>query len=228
RKYASNGTYLGGWKYNSAGTNNDIAVDVSVDCRNNILVFGTEDREDIGQDVNWRLIKYDHAGSVLWSIGHNGPVSSSDFAESMAVDSSGNIFLAGGEMRSDLGQGMNWHIRKYYSAASDCSSPAGPEDEVTPGKVKIVGGIRGTINPKRGEKATIHVGTGAAGNIVVRIFDGAGTLVFDDTKPTTGGRHEIVHWHGVDNEGKAVPPGVYPIVITAPGITYRDRLIVVR
>lgn len=107
-------------------------------------------------------------------------------------------------------------------------APVIPPEPVESGKVKIVGGIRGYINPKRGEQSTILIRPETAGEIVVRIYDQEGVLVWTESLMTTGGHTEVVQWRGVDSAGREMPPGLYPILITAPGIRYRDTLIVVR
>ena len=39
---------------------------------------------------------------------------------------------------------------------------------------------------------------------------------------------DVLHWYGVTSEGLPVVPGIYPIVIEAPGIRATDKLVVVR
>jgi hypothetical protein len=95
--------------------------------------------------------------------------------------------------------------------------------------VKIVGGIRGYINPKKGEQANILVHPSAAGAITVRIYDMSGRLVRELNSSTPGNRTESIKWDGKDSGGKNVAPGSYPIIVTGPGgLAYRDKLAVLR
>ncbi|MEK7474001.1 MAG: hypothetical protein AAB152_00065 [Candidatus Coatesbacteria bacterium] len=94
--------------------------------------------------------------------------------------------------------------------------------------VKIVGGIRGYIQPKRGEQATILVAPTTAGLIAVRIYNLRGELVRLLTANAAGGKTEVLHWDATDAAGADVPPGAYPILIEAPGVRYRDTLAVLR
>jgi len=100
---------------------------------------------------------------------------------------------------------------------------------VMDGKVKIVGGIRGYINPKKGEQANILIKCESAGTISVDIYDMRGRLIRHMSASTAGGRTESIKWDGKDSSGSDVAAGAYPIHITGPGgIDYRDRLAVMR
>jgi len=103
-----------------------------------------------------------------------------------------------------------------------------PLQPIDLGQVKIVGGIRGYINPKRGEQAVILIRPKEAGEIRVRIYDMSGALVWQETLQAFGGRTEVIQWPGVNSTGQEVSPGIYPVFIEAPGIRYKDKLIVVR
>ncbi len=96
------------------------------------------------------------------------------------------------------------------------------------GEVRIVGGIRGYINPRMGERATILVRPRSAGRITVRIYDLSGYLVKVIAVDAAGGRTEVLGWDGTDDAGHTVDAGVYPILVEAPGIVYRDSLAVMR
>ena len=115
------------------------------------------------------------------------------------------------------------------TAATSCSVSGDINLAVEAGTVKIVGGIRGYINPKKGEQSNILIRANEPGEIVVRIYDMAGRLVREMKSVTSGNRTESVKWDGKDSGGKDVTPGGYPIIITGPGgLTYRDKLAVLR
>lgn len=94
--------------------------------------------------------------------------------------------------------------------------------------VKLVGGIRGYINPRRGEMANILVRPAAPGDIRVRIYNRSGVLIRELVATSSGNRTTVLHWDATDESGDHVPPGVYPVLIEAPGIRYRDKLAVLR
>ena len=113
-------------------------------------------------------------------------------------------------------------------ASATASFNLAPPDELGDKLVKIVGGVRGYLQPKRGEQATILVRPPTAGRITVRIYNLRGELVRELTADATGGRTEVLHWNATDATGADVPPGAYPIVIEAPGVRYKDTLAVLR
>ncbi len=103
-----------------------------------------------------------------------------------------------------------------------------PPEPVNRGEVKIVGGLRGYVNPRNGEQATIILRPDAPGEIVIRIYNQDGLLLWRTTQMTPGGHSEIIQWRGLDERGEPLPPGLYPILIEAPGIRYRDVLAILR
>jgi len=96
------------------------------------------------------------------------------------------------------------------------------------GRAWIVGGLRGYINLQRGESATIMVKPAANGRFRARIYDMAGGLVWDRSITARASATEVIQWDGKDSTGNAVPPGLYPVLVEAPGVNYRDKLAVVR
>ena len=101
---AGGGGYL--TKYNSAGTFqwrqsiNTLAYDavtgVAVDSSGNLYVAGHTDGNDFGPNNGFSdafVIKYDPAGSMLWS--HQFGSTEPDYTNSMALDAQGNVYLTG-------------------------------------------------------------------------------------------------------------------------------------
>ncbi|MFA5819915.1 MAG: SBBP repeat-containing protein [Bacteroidales bacterium] len=103
-KYDANGNVL--WAKSAGGTNSDCAYSVAVDALGNIYVagyfcsptitFGSTTFTNAGpagySDIF--LAKYDTSGNVQWAKSAGG--TNYDCAYSVAVDSSGNIFVTGG------------------------------------------------------------------------------------------------------------------------------------
>jgi len=54
----------------------------------------------------------------LWSVDYNSPSDGFEEAKAVAVDSSENIVVVGYDDRFDIGESMNWMIRKYDPAGS--------------------------------------------------------------------------------------------------------------
>jgi len=215
---------------------------VAIDACGNVLAVGT--REDsISGESTWVFVQYDSDGNLLCDWIFDNPQTDIDNLYSVAVDASGNIAAAGVVYDSIILK-LQWLVRKY-SPVTDCNPspppetpspppidpsppPPPPGEDLEAGTVKIVGGIRGYLDPKRGEQATILVRPTGAGNIRLRIYDQQGVLIREITQATGGGHTEVLHWDGKDTSGSFVAPGVYPIFIEGPGIRARDKLAVMR
>ncbi|MFA5782131.1 MAG: SBBP repeat-containing protein, partial [Bacteroidales bacterium] len=99
-KYDTSGNVL--WAKSAGGIFNDEACSVAVDASGNIyvaglfssptLTFDSTTLTNVGNN-DILLVKYDTSGNVLWAKSAGG--SSSDFANSVAVDTSGNTYVAG-------------------------------------------------------------------------------------------------------------------------------------
>ncbi len=227
-KYDSGGTLLWSRTYNNASNSTDVAYAVAADVSGNIVAGGREVRSDLGEGDNWILLQYAATGALLCTSAYDGAMNSNDFIRGVALDSSGSLYAAGTE--TVAGQGNNWLVIKYGSSAPAGGStpPNVPPESESKDAVKIVGGIRGYLDPKKGEQATILVRPDRAGEITVRIYNLNGELVRILSATAGGGHTEVLRWDATDSSGIPVPPGTYPILIEAPGIRYRDTLAVLR
>jgi uncharacterized delta-60 repeat protein len=88
------------------------ATAVAVDVLENVYVTGTCLSEGIGTD--YVAIKYDAVGAEQWVARYDGPAHSSDFARSIAVDASGNVYVTG--FSSGLTSFLEFATIKYNSA----------------------------------------------------------------------------------------------------------------
>ncbi|MCX6258124.1 MAG: SBBP repeat-containing protein [Bacteroidia bacterium] len=111
-KYNSNGNVL--WAKSAGGSGDDISYSVAVDSSGNAYVAGVFSSSSIifgsdtltnenNSDDDIFLTKYDFAGNVLWAKSFGG--SSMDQTTSVAVDVSGNIYVAGGFTSSTISFG---------------------------------------------------------------------------------------------------------------------------
>jgi uncharacterized delta-60 repeat protein len=91
-------------KYNSAGQeqwvarytgpgNFDEATAIAIDSSGNVYVTGSSEDSDFRDDIV--TIKYNAAGQQQWVARYNGPGNDEDEAIGIAVDGSGNVFVAG-------------------------------------------------------------------------------------------------------------------------------------
>lgn len=75
--------------------------------------------------------------------------------------------------------------------------------------------------------ATIRVTPATSGTITTRVYDRSGTLVRTITTES-GGSAVTVSWDGRDQNGTAVAPGAYLVLVDGPGIRLREKVAVVR
>jgi uncharacterized delta-60 repeat protein len=92
-KYDTNGNELWVKRYNGPGNEYDWAYAIVVDNSGNVYVTGWSAGNGTYDD--YATIKYDPNGNELWVKRYNGPVSSNDGANAIAVDGSGNVYVTG-------------------------------------------------------------------------------------------------------------------------------------
>ncbi len=95
-KYNTNGKQLWVGRYDGPGHNYDDATAIAVDGSGNVYVTGHGYGSDTGTD--YATIKYNTNGNQLWAKRYNGPGDSednNDYAEAIAVDGSGNVYVTG-------------------------------------------------------------------------------------------------------------------------------------
>ncbi len=109
-KYSSDGMQLWAMRYNGSDNGYDIASSLKLDEQNNVYVTGYSYEE--GSEENIATIKYDSDGSLIWTGVYNGTNNGSDISTSLAVDPSGNIFVAG---FSDAGAGDIDYVTIKYN-----------------------------------------------------------------------------------------------------------------
>ncbi len=110
-KYNSTGDTLWIARYNGPGNGNDFASSVTLDDSGNVYVTGESRGSQGGSD--YATIKYNSTGIEQWVARYNGPGNGDDAANVMAVDGSGNVYVAG---RSEgLGTGSDYATIKYSS-----------------------------------------------------------------------------------------------------------------
>lgn len=92
-KYDKNGKQIWAKRYQGPGNGEDEAIGLVLDGLGNVYVSG----ESLGSKggVDFATVKYDRNGKQKWVKRYNGPGNGDDIPKAMALDSSGNIFVAG-------------------------------------------------------------------------------------------------------------------------------------
>ena len=99
-----NGAGVEQWvaRYNGPGNYLDEAYDIAVDSSGNVYVTGGSGVSETVYD--YATIKYNSAGVEQWVARYNGPGNSSDWANAIALDISGNVYVTGWS----VGSGTNY------------------------------------------------------------------------------------------------------------------------
>jgi alpha-tubulin suppressor-like RCC1 family protein len=92
-KYNSSGDSVWVKRYNSLGNSYDGANSIAVDTSGNVYVTGYNTVSGIQYD--YATIKYNSSGDSVWVKRYNGLGNSYDGANSIAVDTSGNVYVTG-------------------------------------------------------------------------------------------------------------------------------------
>lgn len=92
-KYSPDGETLWVRRYNGIGDSSDEATALAVDGNGNVYVTGYS--QGSGTSYDYLTIKYAPNGDTLWTRRYNGPGNLDDYAQDLALDASGNIFVIG-------------------------------------------------------------------------------------------------------------------------------------
>ncbi len=107
-KYNSNGDTLWVRRYYQSADLYDSPNAIALDGSGNVYVTGLS--EDSLTYYDYATIKYDSNGDTVWVRRYDGPMSDWDEAEDIAVDGSGNVYVAG-TSRGDI---EDYGTIKYY------------------------------------------------------------------------------------------------------------------
>ncbi|NIO62834.1 MAG: hypothetical protein GTO35_09745, partial [Gammaproteobacteria bacterium] len=102
-------------RYNGPANGNDQAYTIAVDSLGNVYVTGYSEGSGTGRD--YFTVKYNSAGEKLWDARYNGPANDSDYGLSIAVDSSGNVYVTGYSVGS--GTFYDYATIKYDSSGEE-------------------------------------------------------------------------------------------------------------
>jgi uncharacterized delta-60 repeat protein len=109
-KYYPNGDTAWVRRYNASGNSGDGAFAIAVDCSGNVYVTGLSGGS--GTTYDYATIKYYPTGDTAWVRRYNGPGNSTDQANAIAVDGSGNVYVTG--FSAGSGTTYDYATLKYH------------------------------------------------------------------------------------------------------------------
>ncbi len=111
-KYDSSGVEQWAERYNGPVDGHDEARAIALDSSGNVIVAGGS--AGSGSNSDYTTIKYNPLGDSLWVVRYNGLSNGVDWANAIAVDDMGNIYVTGGS----AGSGLDWDYAtiKYDSS----------------------------------------------------------------------------------------------------------------
>jgi len=217
RKYDSDGDVVWTRTYNDVANGGDSGYGIAVDRSGNVYVTGYE--AVTGEGSNIWVRKYDSDGDVVWTRTYNGTANSWDRGYGIAVDGGGNVYVTGYEFVT--GESYNIWVRKYEGAFGEHFEP--PQE----GSVKIQGGEKGYVNPKKGEVAKIHFQPDGSGTVSVKIYTLRGLLVWEESKSVSG-YQDFIEWDGRNKDNDVVASGIYVVYVEGPGIEEKKKVAILK
>ena len=216
-----------GWNKNFLGADGlvDSASAVAVDASGNVVVVGSEETVATGKD--WKIIKYDPAGTILYQASYNGPDSLEDVATGVAVDSTGNIWVVGYETRIDPTNGPqhDWRITKYSPDLST-ALVSFPYDYEPPPNDPTVDGYKNDEARAVAVDASdnviiagfVNAWAGGPDNYdwLIQKYDSSGAFIWEYFYPYPAGGNDIPSSVAVDSTGAVVIAGN---VTSGPALT---------
>jgi uncharacterized delta-60 repeat protein len=199
-KYDAGGNQQWAANFSSSGNNLDQGVCLVLDASSNVYVAGNA--FNTGQDLNYRILKYDAAGTQIWTTQYNHTLNSYDYPVDMRMDASGNLFVTG---------------YSYNGAASD--------DDIHTIKINSAGTVvnsvihNGTANAADIANAifidatgNVYVAgrsknSGTAEDFFVAKYDNALNLIWNDSYNGGGGNYDEATDIVIDNSGNVYATG---------------------
>ena len=108
-KYNSQGVQQWSARYNGPANNIDEARCIKTDGNGNVFVAG----KSFNANYDFIVIKYNSNGTEAWVATYNGPGNNEDVVNSLDIDNSGNVYIAGNSIGS--GTGSDFTVIKYNS-----------------------------------------------------------------------------------------------------------------
>jgi len=204
-------------KYNSSGEtewietfNNAEGNSITVDISGNVYVTGVSHVNEA--DYDFLTIKYDSSGIQKWSKLYSGIGNSTDIANSIAIDVSGNVYVVGGS--TGKWTNCDYTTIKYSQSVGIAQITANIPDVIT-----LSQNYPNPFNPV----TNLEFGISDLGFVTLKVYNVLGkevvTLVNEKLSP---GEYKV------EFDGSGLPSGVYFYRLVAGEFTDTKRMMLVK
>jgi hypothetical protein len=185
-KYNTSGVQQWVSRYNGGANGDDVGISIALDASGNVYVTGGS-QGSAANSFDYATVKYNSSGVQQWASRYNGASSDFDWANSIALDGSGNVYVTG----QSKGTGSNYHYAtvKYNNSGAQqwaqvYNGPGSGEDVASVIKVSSSGNVfvtgKSMGNGTSFDYATIKYNTSGVQQWVARYNGPGGTGNNDD------------------------------------------------
>jgi hypothetical protein len=197
--YSSAGMPLWTNWYNGSGNGDNLANAIAVDSSGNVYVTGFSYGTNGSYD--YATVAYSSAGAPLWTNRYNGPGNNSDYANAVAVDGSGNVYVTGSSVGS--GSGDDYATVAYSSAGvplwtNRYNGPGNNSDSANAVAVDTNGNVYVT---------GFSVGSGSGNDYATVAYSSAGVQLWVSRYNGTGNYNDYANAVAVDASGNVYVTG---------------------
>jgi hypothetical protein len=219
-KYYPNGDTAWVRRYNGPGNDVDAANAIAVDDIGNVYVTGSSYDAAVSDD--YLTIKYNSDGDIVWLTTYNGPPGDGgDYANALALDTAGNIYVTGRSFGGWPPLGMDDYLTIKY-----IQSPGVEEtgSQNMPGRIFL-----STNYPNPFEDFTqIQYSVPRTMAVNISIYNTLGQRITILVNDTMKSGNYVVKWNGTDNSDKRVPGGVYFVRFATDDVISDEKSILIR
>jgi len=212
-KYDAAGTEIWVRRYDGPAAGADWATAIAVDASGNAYVSGSS-FGDATTQYDFATLSYDPSGTVRWTERYNGPGNSYDTPYSIAVYSSGDVYVSGSSGGS--GTGLDYATIKYARATTSVASGSEPHGVLAlrsdPNPFTPATTIRFTIPPGTDRDHVRLAVYNVRGEVVALLVN----------EVLASGTYER------ELEGGTLPPGVYWSRLQAGALSEARKIIHVK
>jgi hypothetical protein len=207
-KYDPAGTEQWTVRYNGPANDYDTPSDqdggkcMAIDQDANIYITGAS--RGAASMYDYIALKYDSAGTEQWVAGYNS-CDSTDYALAVAVDDSGNVYIAGRSV--GLGTYYDMATVKYRTSVGILENRLISADRLL---------LETHPNPFT-TNSTVRYSIMNGGKVSLAVYDVSGRLVTTLVNEYQSSDVYSIVWNGMDHNEKRVAPGVYFYVLNAGG-----------